>query len=310
MILYKYMPFRESFFDDPILRLTPPSSLNDPFDSKPTNSAIEKKSNFFIDASRYPFDDEINNSYEDDESIRKYYSEDLRNKLESFGIISLTQRNDNLLMWSHYANDHNGIVIAISCDEDTFDYHQDNFRCDITTKLPVKVEYSPDRPGFVMPDSAIYEYFENNFHLHIATSKGVEWASEEEYRYLINRFELDLAIAEVNLELNFPDNKDILITKMNDNKYKIEASSFDKKNMLIWHLASLQGCGFLKNVMYFKRINKSAIKEVYFGCRVSRDHIISSIEKVRNSNYFKKDTVFYVASENQDLYKIDFGKFT
>ena len=35
-ILYKYMPFRLSFFDDPLLRLTPPSDLNDPFDSKET----------------------------------------------------------------------------------------------------------------------------------------------------------------------------------------------------------------------------------------------------------------------------------
>lgn len=42
------MPLREEFFEDPLLRLTQPHALNDPFDSKPSSLAISKKVNFFL----------------------------------------------------------------------------------------------------------------------------------------------------------------------------------------------------------------------------------------------------------------------
>ena len=29
--IYKYMPLRDEFFDDPLFRITPPTALNDPF---------------------------------------------------------------------------------------------------------------------------------------------------------------------------------------------------------------------------------------------------------------------------------------
>ena len=43
------MPFRLQFFEDQLLRLTPPNDLNDPFDAKPSIEAIRRKAAFMVD---------------------------------------------------------------------------------------------------------------------------------------------------------------------------------------------------------------------------------------------------------------------
>jgi hypothetical protein len=78
------MPLRLSFFDDPLLRLTPPLQLNDPFDSKPTQTGIEKKLQFFFDEGN-----EFGDPLEDLEGAREAYENNLRNGLDQFGVISL-----------------------------------------------------------------------------------------------------------------------------------------------------------------------------------------------------------------------------
>lgn len=178
--LYKYMPFRTSFFDDPLLRLTPPFELNDPFDSKPSQAAIDKKMEFFFDGGN-DFEESDTNSID----IRSTYEDDLRTGLNNFGIISLSEDPSNLLMWSHYAEEHKGMVVSISCDYSTFEYHSlFTESCKLSKKEPVKVIYSNIRPGYEMPEDTIYEYFEENFHSHFATIKGDSWFYEKEYRYL------------------------------------------------------------------------------------------------------------------------------
>lgn len=266
--LYKYMPLRFSFFDDPLLRLTPPSELNDPFDSKPTQTGIEKKLKFFFEDQ-----DEADESGVDPQEIRASYEDSLQKGLDQFGIVSLTEDPYNLLMWSHYANEHKGLVISISCSSSTFELH-DKFTetCGISKINPMKVNYSNRRPGYDMPDSTIYEYFEHNFYSHFAMTKG----------------------------------NDIRVTHLYNKTYKAEASCDEKRDILPWAIAFSQGKKQISNVRFFKRLKPNSITGIYFGSRVSEEDIAKARKRIEENPLFGHSPSFYRSIESQDRFEIDF----
>ena len=299
------MPFRLSFFDDHLLRLTPPSELNDPFDSKPTQIGIEKKLQFFIDE-----DNELGDSEGSPEDIREAYENDLRNGLDQFGVISLTEDPYNMLMWSHYANDHKGLIISICCDSSTFEYH-DKFteRCGVSKKEPERVVYSNRRPGYEMPDNTIYEYFEHNFYTHFAMTKGNDWIYEKEHRYLIRLTEADAAIVKANSsDWAVKQTENILITSLGGQMFKVEASSPSKRDFLPWFLALAQGRQEISDVKLFKRLTQNALTGVYFGCRVTDDEIASVKAKIDSNNALGNSISLYRSIENQDRFEINFER--
>lgn len=297
------MPFRTSFFDDPLLRLTPPSSLNDPFDSKPTEIAINKKIDFFFYANG-------EDDYEyDSPDIRSTYEDDLRNGLERFGIISLTENHKNLLMWSHYAKDHSGVVIEISNEYPIFDFHYLNHRqCGISKQNPIKVEYSKIRPGQDIPDTAIYEYFEHNFHTHFATVKGSDWEYEKEHRYLLTLFEVDVGLFRLLKTIEDIEEPNLSIKKDHDNYYKVEYINPEDRGLLMWYLSIHQGRGNICDVIYFKRLNRDAIKSIYFGSRVGDEKIKDARDRMVKSGFYSKEITFYKAQESSDFFEINFAE--
>lgn len=300
------MPLRPSFFDDPLLRLTPPSALNDPFDSKPTNIGVEKKLEFF-----FAEDSDSRNQSEDTEGIRKSYENDLRTGLDNFGVISLTEDPYNLLMWSHYANDHKGIVISIYCDASTFEYH-DSFteNCGVSKKEPSRVIYSNRRPGYEMPDNAIYEYFEHNFYSHFALTKGNDWIYEKEFRYILRVNEVDVAIVKARddewAESQRRENSDIHITSLGDTFYKVEAAAPSKREFLPWYLAFAQGRKEISEVKLFKRLSRNSLRGVYFGSRVTDDEIEYIKSKIDKNKVFGDSICLYKSVEDQDRFEINF----
>ncbi|OOE55442.1 DUF2971 domain-containing protein [Salinivibrio kushneri] len=309
-VLYKYMPLRASFFDDPLLRLTPPSKLNDPFDSKPTDAGIEKKMAFFFDDCDH-FDDGIEEEEFDPEQVKKSYENDLRSRLDEFGIISLTEDPYNLLMWSHYANEHKGIIVAVACNDKTFTFH-DKFseRCNVSQKTPARVIYSNRRPGIEMPDDAIYEYFEDNFYKHFALIKGDSWIYEKEHRFLLRLNEADVAIFECMSEewIKGQENSKISVTHLGGNKYKAEVLESDGKDIFPWWLSFAQGGNKISNVMHFKRLQHQSIIGIYFGCRVTDKEINAAIDKIKNNPSFDHVVSIYKSVESTDRFEIDFKR--
>jgi len=293
------MPLRLSFFDDPLLRLTQPHGLNDPFDAKPSEIAIDKKMAFFADA--YGAD-------MTPQKLEDCYRKDLENGLDDFGIISLTENPYNLLMWSHYADEHKGMVISLVCDEHTFSFHNSfTTQCGISKIKPQRVIYSNRRPGFEMPDDAIYEYFEHNFFSHIAMTKGDDWIYEKEHRYLLKMSEVDAAIFNVlNLEeLSKLSGEDIKLTKIGNQLYKAEIQD-EQKDYLPWWLAFAQGRRYIENIMSFKRINSRALSGVYLGCKVS-DEIVQQVKSaITKSIHFDSSTPIYRSTTSQNRFEIGF----
>jgi hypothetical protein len=98
------------------------------------------------------------------------------------GIFCATRRNDNLLMWAHYAEQHRGVVFGFRPDAE-----RDSFLC-----LLEPVTYSDIRPTFYKPleslmwdMSALTPDYMRAFTRSLTAVKGTEWEYEQELRLVI-----------------------------------------------------------------------------------------------------------------------------
>ena len=94
--------------------------------------------------------------------------------LSQMGILCLTVRNDNLLMWAHYCNNHQGVCVRFDISKDLS-----------TFCFPKRVYYSDDYIRL----NYLRSYLDNDLNTHIAIwHKSSDWAYEEEYRVVIPNF--------------------------------------------------------------------------------------------------------------------------
>lgn len=136
--------YNGDFFDNFLLRATERADLNDPFEFLPPKD-------FFEDVVEYSNDIEWAKSITYEEFSRGIFLLD--------GVISFTETRSNLLMWSHYAQGHSGIVIEIDIQNEFFS----------TIK---RVRYDNVKPHHIHVNE-----LEDLFFI-----KSDEWIYEKEYR--------------------------------------------------------------------------------------------------------------------------------
>lgn len=174
--LYKYMPFRKEFFENLYLRCTPRSALNDPFELRPSDKYL-----FYHVLNFYglPADKK-------DKELLDFNSDFYNKAFNRIGIVSFSETNDNLLMWSHYADNHRGMVVAFDTSHDFFikdgsksrQLGRVHYRKDRMKALPQRLKY-----GFHMSDSTRI-YFE----------KSDEWIYEKEHRLMSDLYAADATL--------------------------------------------------------------------------------------------------------------------
>ena len=181
-ILFKYMPYRKEFFENFYLRCTPRSALNDPFEVCPSEKyLIEQRVELF---GLYEFSEEFK-----EKSIEKqnWVKSMLNSLFNTAGIVSFAETRDNLLMWSHYANNHRGLVVTFDTSHDFFkkddrksrELGRVHYRKDRLKSLPLmRLEY-----GSVITDSTRI-YFE----------KSDEWIYEKEHRMINDLYAVDATL--------------------------------------------------------------------------------------------------------------------
>lgn len=89
-----------------------------------------------------------------------------RETLNSFGVISLSKDDNNILLWSHYAENHTGVCIGFATDSEPFN-------------LTYEVDYQLERPIF-RPLAAD----RTNLMERILLRKASIWHYEEEWRHV------------------------------------------------------------------------------------------------------------------------------
>lgn len=164
MKLYKYMPYRSHYFLYPKLRLTQRAALNDVFECLPAES----------DYSRHPL---CNNS-PFGRLITQFET------FDSIGIVSFGGNFNRPTMWSHYANQHRGIVVEFDSKllglKNTI-AHSSN-KNSRAISLPQKVKYHRDRQ--ISPKNSPDNFLNTDELANMALIKHKDWKVENEIRII------------------------------------------------------------------------------------------------------------------------------
>ncbi|AIW18573.1 DUF2971 domain-containing protein [Vibrio coralliilyticus] len=125
----------------------------------------------------------------------------IKDTKDSYGIVSLSQDDDNQLMWSHYANGHNGIAIGVIVNESDCSLEPIRY-----TGLSELSNFAQDNPEHTAKK--------------ILTYKHEFWLYENEHRALVRYSDfVDVNIVKV-----------IFGRKVSDDDYEFYTSMIGKLN--------------------------------------------------------------------------------
>ncbi|KFC19143.1 DUF2971 domain-containing protein [Chryseobacterium sp. FH1] len=116
---------------------------------------------------------------------RKYSTEKYKNQLldssflknQSVGVLSLSKSKNNLVLWSHYCDNHKGYVVE-------YDFTLESFNVEENIRKVTKsseVIYSPKSKKMQLFENSYDEYLFN---------KSLGWKYEKEFRFLSDKFGL------------------------------------------------------------------------------------------------------------------------
>lgn len=187
--LFKYEPHSDraiANLGSRVLHFGSPSNFNDPFDcalwpqiKPPTDIEANAIGARFLDLGSGPFQNEMQRQFlamETSEwrarlmnTAEKMILERREEFCEKTGISCFSERNDNILMWSHYSSHHKGFCLEFHSDADLF------------TKAK-RVIYSNDIPTIDLCELMLDDDFEKVF--AIFCTKSSDWQYEREWRVL------------------------------------------------------------------------------------------------------------------------------
>lgn len=166
--IYKYFSINENTIRTLInneLYFSSPHDYNDPFECL-FNIDIPKGSKA-ASMAKYEFKDNIDSNQNDIlEEIEKSLNDGILSKI---GIACFSESNDDILMWSHYANYHKGICLEFDW-KPFVDFFQGK-----------KVKYNPELPTVIYSDNDPTEEI-----IKAMFSKLDHWDYEDEVRSVIN----------------------------------------------------------------------------------------------------------------------------
>jgi hypothetical protein len=203
LIIYKFRDFKidhhKSVLYDNLIYFPSISELNDPFDSKITFNfkeldAVERK-NFLDKIKKKMLEKQQKDHYNAFESFFNFNNQitfQYLNNLEidaaqkRIGIFSTSLIWNNILMWSHYANNHSGFAIG---------FKEEILRKSQKFHFGSKVEYPKSQKfPLLKPSMNDLDIFYKRFYV-----KSYDWKYEQEFR-LINEFKKE----DEKRTLNYP----------------------------------------------------------------------------------------------------------
>ncbi len=225
MVFYKYVSEKRiDILQNRLIRFTQPLALNDPFEANPHFYKLGSKEEFAKnyaeairrfpirvwidyckaignDPGRFTLANKVQNDPDYAEwlykNLHKKNPEDLLPNLQErfyklhneFGILSLSETPDNLLMWAHYAAGHTGFVLVL---DGSHDFFKGAVFLPGLAK-PERVEYSSERHRMTAEETSEETAMRDIFFI-----KGSDWEYEKEWRYLKNLNNADQKITDVN----------------------------------------------------------------------------------------------------------------
>jgi hypothetical protein len=221
MILYKYVSFKTavSIVKNSTIGFSCLEDLNDPF---------EGTSVHFEDNGDVPTNLAAN-------AVRNRMS-------RKFGVLSLTRTPLNPTMWSHYGDDHRGVVIGI-------DVEAANLNSSKASLVPAKygdVIYSSTIPTKQLPLLSTEQL--------IAIGNEVESFEEQDYELFKRTF------LYKSLPWNYEEEVRVVKNINSHSSSRYSESNFENKSG-VWNTIQFQG-----RPIYCLSIPTGSVKEIYLGC--------------------------------------------
>jgi hypothetical protein len=216
MILYKYLPGNINSIKSlaiPGLWCDHPRAMNDPFECLGYGPARYNKNDLNalrgkLKTMTGKFAGELRRM--DDAKVIALVSGWRNSAIEKFAFCSLSERRDNLLMWSHYAEAHAGFLLGVE------------FEDDVSGHL-VRMRYQKSVPKINLCEWAQFMNADSDdirFALRGLSVKTPEWSYEEEWRIWRKEpryYRLDWnQIREVYFGVNMPLDLKVAVMKMTD----------------------------------------------------------------------------------------------
>jgi hypothetical protein len=111
-------------------------------------------------------DERFTQKYIEEETFNKERLKRVQKLHNRKGVLALSSKNDNILMWSHYSNNHYGVCFGFECTDGIYNNHK---------KVRYQTHYD-DIWSWLHTDDEIVD--------RILFSKSIDWQYEDEYRII------------------------------------------------------------------------------------------------------------------------------
>jgi len=175
--LFKYKPLTQFTLDiiaNQRIYYPLPESFNDPFDTQCSfkkNSAVVPSTNQKKIAVAFP-DEDPNELVAFTRKDLSTSINDFKSKLKNFGILSLSENARDILMWSHYADDHKGVCIELERNE-----NNELGSAEATRKVAYTKNYPSLNSKTLLNEKSLEASLKR-----ILYTKSVHWSYEKEWR--------------------------------------------------------------------------------------------------------------------------------
>ena len=225
---YRFDEYTEKIFTNNEIYFQKPSKFDDPLDSKITyvlkGTKAEKrrwlKRNLAL-ARPELTEQDINEISSEPSNIKKFFDDFCKRQSkrpDELGIYCLTTLRANILMWTHYSDNHKGFCLE-------FGYQNDEF---FQRALPV--EYSKEMSTFNLLDTVVGEAHKNaDIFAELLLIKAEDWEYQDEWRIVYTPDQggpgthafPEKLLTGVILGLQVaPDNRNKIIKWCRDRKFK------------------------------------------------------------------------------------------
>lgn len=315
MQLFKYDSETRDLFTDGFIRLSQLSVLNDPFEASFCPSSLDKLAS--------NFDDETTLGFGGEEIAYSAYA---KKHLNDVGVICFSENKENLLMWSHYANDHKGIAVGIVYLPSIGSIFENLKPVSVQSSTSFSENWSPF-DGSLKPVSYrkglrykndMFDYDYSNIIAEggdrtlyeIFMQKSEEWIYEQEHRAVLKLEQADRVIFKNLYRLNEKARKKILdsphtstFSSADDEAcYQVELCDFEDDNDRDDIAGLLVKLSHDPSTIYLMKLAKNSINCCLFGLNSD----IEPSKFMANNKRIRAHFNVYKAVKNKEHYCIDF----
>jgi len=257
-MLFKYCSLREDFFENRYIRFTQPELFNDPFEGQVNNL-------------------ELLEHYKAESNSLDYIEERIRRHgtgYQNLGIVSLSKNDKNLLMWSHYAEQHKGLVLMIDTKEPPFCCEGINESTYIGNAFDI--EYDNNRPSLEMKTFVI-----KNPPCSLLR-KSNHWSYEAEVRIFLSK------------------------SLASDIKYKLMS------NKIVSELQqnNLEYDSFVKEEIWLKQLRIDSLKGIIIGALADKDMALYYYIRGVIKGTISRDTKLFFSRLSPTKYEVEYIEFS